>query len=87
MGGQDLSEVPVAELMAEVRRRLECQDKPEKRLILVGAFRSPRARPPRPSPPGLHPLLPPAASDLNSPAAPRRLALGGRAWSPRLPDQ
>merc|ERR1719405_190374 len=32
----DLSEVPVGELMAEVRRRLECQDKPEKRLILVG---------------------------------------------------
>merc|ERR1719263_2629660 len=36
MGGPDLSEVPVGELMAEVRRRLECQDKPEKRLILVG---------------------------------------------------
>ena len=60
MGGQDLSEVPVAELMAEVRRRLECQDKPEKRLILVGALRGPRARPLRaPPPPGPPPAPPP----------------------------
>ena len=48
----DLSEVPVGELMAEVRRRLECQDKPEKRLILVGED------PPSPLPP----LSPPPCS-------------------------
>lgn len=32
----DLSEVPVGDLMAEVKRRLECQDKPERRVILIG---------------------------------------------------
>lgn len=33
----DLSEVSVDELLAEVQRRLECQTKPEKRVILIGA--------------------------------------------------
>ena len=33
----DLSECSVAELMSEVERRLECQNKPEKRVILIGA--------------------------------------------------
>jgi hypothetical protein len=37
MSAADLTEVPVEALMAEVQRRLECQLKPEKRLILVGA--------------------------------------------------
>ena len=32
----DLSDIGTADLLAEVQRRLECQDKPEKRLILVG---------------------------------------------------
>jgi len=32
----DLSEIPVGDLMAEVARRLDCQGKPEKRLILIG---------------------------------------------------
>eukprot|EP00873_Tetraselmis_striata_P011650 jgi/Tetstr1/431914/TSEL_021403.t1 len=32
----DLTEVPVETLMAEVQRRLDCQLKPEKRIILVG---------------------------------------------------
>jgi len=32
----DLSEIATEDLMAEVQRRLKCQDKPEKRLILVG---------------------------------------------------
>lgn len=36
MGGVDLTEVPVETLMAEVQRRLDCQLKPEKRIILVG---------------------------------------------------
>ena len=34
----DLSEVPASELMAELKRRLECQDKPEKRIILIGSY-------------------------------------------------
>ena len=34
----DLSEVSVDELLAEVQRRLECQTKPEKKLILIGAL-------------------------------------------------
>ena len=63
----DLSEVPVGELMAEVRRRLECQDKPEKRLILVGED------PPSPLPP---PLPPPVLALL-------RGSLAGRAPAPR----
>ena len=33
----DLSEVSVDALLAEVQRRLECQTKPEKRVILIGA--------------------------------------------------
>eukprot|EP00192_Tetraselmis_astigmatica_P018440 CAMPEP_0117682898 /NCGR_PEP_ID=MMETSP0804-20121206/20000_1 /TAXON_ID=1074897 /ORGANISM="Tetraselmis astigmatica, Strain CCMP880" /LENGTH=226 /DNA_ID=CAMNT_0005493231 /DNA_START=88 /DNA_END=764 /DNA_ORIENTATION=+ len=36
MGGVDLTEVPVEALMAEVQRRLDCQLKAEKRVILVG---------------------------------------------------
>ena len=32
----DLSEIATEDLMAEVQRRLKCQDKPEKRLVLVG---------------------------------------------------
>ena len=32
----DLLDVPTEELLKEVQRRLECQTKPEKRLILVG---------------------------------------------------
>ena len=38
MGGDrvDLSEVSVDDLLAEVQRRLDCQLKPEKRLILIG---------------------------------------------------
>jgi hypothetical protein len=31
-----LEEVPTDALMAEIARRLECQTKPEKRLILIG---------------------------------------------------
>lgn len=33
----DLSECSVGELMEEVQRRLDCQSKPEKRVILIGA--------------------------------------------------
>lgn len=33
----ELAEVATADLLAEVQRRLECTDKPEKRIILVGA--------------------------------------------------
>ena len=32
----DLAEIPTEDLMKEVQRRLQCQQKPEKRLILVG---------------------------------------------------
>jgi hypothetical protein len=32
----DLAEVGTADLLAEVQRRLDCADKPEKRIILVG---------------------------------------------------
>ncbi|CAG9460878.1 unnamed protein product [Pedinophyceae sp. YPF-701] len=32
----DLSEVSVADLMTEIERRLACQNKPEKRVVLVG---------------------------------------------------
>lgn len=39
----DLSEASIEDLMAEVQRRLDCQNKPEKRVILVGAFRFPSA--------------------------------------------
>ena len=34
----DLSDVSIESLMKEVQRRLECQTKPEKRVILVGAL-------------------------------------------------
>ena len=47
----DLSEVPVAALLAEVERRLQCQTKPEKRLVLVGAREPPPPPPPRAPPP------------------------------------
>jgi hypothetical protein len=33
----DLSEVPADALLREMGRRLECLNKPEKRIILVGA--------------------------------------------------
>ena len=33
----DLSEIATEELVHEVQRRLECLNKPEKRLILIGA--------------------------------------------------
>ena len=33
----DLSEIATEDLVHEVQRRLECLDKPEKRLILIGA--------------------------------------------------
>ena len=36
MGGTDLAEVPIDELVAEVSRRVHCLDKPEKRVIMVG---------------------------------------------------
>ena len=36
MGGMDLAEVPIDELVAEVSRRMHCLDKPEKRVIMVG---------------------------------------------------
>lgn len=32
----DLSDVPLDDLVAEMRRRLECQSKPEKHVILIG---------------------------------------------------
>ena len=35
--GLDLADVPTEELVHEVQRRLECLNKPEKRLILIGA--------------------------------------------------
>ena len=39
MGGSvDLSEVPVDALVKEVQRRMECANKPEKRIILIGAL-------------------------------------------------
>lgn len=37
----DLSEASIEDLMAEVQRRLDCQNKPEKRVILVGECRFP----------------------------------------------
>ena len=40
-GRTDLSEVSVDELLAEVQRRLVCQTKPEKRVILIGAVAAP----------------------------------------------
>lgn len=40
MAAEQLAEVSTADLMTEVARRLECATKPEKRLILVGAFES-----------------------------------------------
>ena len=44
----ELAEVSTEDLMKEVQRRLECQKKPEKRLILVGEcfLRHARARDP-----------------------------------------
>jgi Adenylate kinase len=33
----ELAEVETGQLLAEIQRRLECADKPEKRIILVGA--------------------------------------------------
>ena len=38
MGGVDLSEVSIGDLMVEVERRLRCQEKPEKRVVLVGKY-------------------------------------------------
>lgn len=40
MGGPaiDLSEVTTEQLMHEVQRRLDCLNKPEKRLVLIGAW-------------------------------------------------
>ena len=38
-GGLDLSEISTEELVHEVQRRLECLNKPEKRLILIGNAR------------------------------------------------
>lgn len=38
MGGLDLSEIDTGDLVREVQRRLECLSKPEKRLILIGAW-------------------------------------------------
>lgn len=32
----DLSDLPTVALMKEVERRLECLNKPEKRLVLIG---------------------------------------------------
>ena len=46
----DLSEVSVDDLLAEVQRRLDCQLKPEKRLILIGDV------PPAAPPPVLAPV-------------------------------
>ena len=40
-GRTDLSEVSVDDLLAEVQRRLACQSKPEKRVILIGAVSAP----------------------------------------------
>ena len=37
MAMPDLSELSTAELLEEVQRRLSCQEKPEKHLILIGA--------------------------------------------------
>jgi len=54
----DLSEVSVDDLLAEVQRRLDCQLKPEKRLILIGAI------PPAAPPPVIAPV-PDAASVLS----------------------
>lgn len=34
----DLAEVPTEQLVKEVQRRMECLNKPEKRLILLGAW-------------------------------------------------
>jgi hypothetical protein len=33
----DLSEIPTEKLLCEMQRRLECQNKPEKRIVLLGA--------------------------------------------------
>ena len=48
-----IADIPTEELMAELRRRVECADKPEKRVILVGAgaraLPRARARSPRPT--------------------------------------
>ena len=33
----DLSEIPTEKLLCEMQRRLECQSKPEKRIVLLGA--------------------------------------------------
>lgn len=48
-----IADIPTEELMAELRRRVECADKPEKRVILVGAgaraLPRARARAPRPT--------------------------------------
>jgi adenylate kinase len=50
MGGSvDLSEVPVDALVKEVQRRMECANKPEKRIILIGALPLPRGTLPAPS--------------------------------------
>lgn len=36
LGGMDLTDVPIDQLVAEVSRRMHCLDKPEKRVIMVG---------------------------------------------------
>jgi hypothetical protein len=43
----DLSEVDITDLLHEVQRRIECQTKPEKKVILIGmcAERSALSRP------------------------------------------
>ena len=46
----DLTEVGSAALFAELQRRVGCLDKPEKRIILLGACRGARTAPSPPSP-------------------------------------
>jgi hypothetical protein len=40
----DLSEVSTEKLLCEMQRRLDCQSKPEKRIVLLGAHILPIAR-------------------------------------------
>lgn len=44
-GQADLAEVPTSDLVQEVKRRLECLTKPEKRLILIGRLHDHRLAP------------------------------------------
>lgn len=41
----DLSEIPTEKLLCEMQRRLECQSKPEKRIVLLGAGHHPESLP------------------------------------------